>query len=102
MARKRKPADGETWTELKPSDVGPMVYGDGLTYLARLAYEKGDLDGAVGCMAANIPARTFVDILLKRADIVGNDRDGFSVVYRSKIAERKANRELSRGRKGGE
>ena len=68
--------------ELTREEVGPMVYGNGITHIARMVWEQGNYEAAVECMPRKMTARTFVDIMVGKADIEGNDVEGFRVVYR--------------------
>ena len=61
--------------------LGPMIYGNGLTALMRICYDKGDFESVCG-IVPSMPCKHVIAICLNKADIEGDDQKGFRVEYR--------------------
>lgn len=76
----------------KPIDVGPMVYGNGLTHILRIAYENGDLRACMRILPYH-SCHLVLGVCEKNLDIEGDDRKGFYFVARNEEGEEILRRE---------
>lgn len=60
--------------------LGPMVYGNGLTLLMRICYDKDDFE-SVCKIVPSMPCKHVIAICMKKARIEGDDQKGFRVEY---------------------
>lgn len=71
---------------------GPMVYGNGLTHIIRVCFDKKDVIGAMGILPYH-SCQLVRGVGEKHLDIEGNDKEGFTFVAKDEEGEHILDRE---------